>query len=74
MAELINVHIAKTHLSQLLERVKHGEEFILAKAGKPYARLIPLEKPEKRKLGFMKGKVDEAFFAPLSDEELSAWE
>jgi prevent-host-death family protein len=74
MAEVINVHKAKTTLSQLLERVHNGEEIILAKGGKPYARLVPLEKPAKRKLGFMKGSVDEAFFEPLFEEELATWE
>ena len=40
--EIVNVHEAKTHLSRLLERAHAGEEIILAKAGKPYARLMPL--------------------------------
>jgi prevent-host-death family protein len=74
MADMVNVHEAKTKLSQLLERVHNGEEIILAKGGKPYARLVPLKKPAKRKLGFMKGKVGEAFFEPLPEEELVAWE
>lgn len=50
-----------------------GEEIILSKAGKPYARLLPLEKP-KRKLGFIKGHVDDIFFDPLPKAELDAWE
>ena len=76
MPKVFNVHQAKTHLSSLLERVRAGEEIILAKNGQPYARLVPLEKPKKRKLGFMKrsGKVDETFFEPLPEEELRAWE
>ncbi|MER3482299.1 MAG: type II toxin-antitoxin system prevent-host-death family antitoxin [Meiothermus sp.] len=74
MSKVVNVHEAKTHLSSLLERVRAGEEIILAKNGEPYARLMPLEKPKKRKLGFMKGKVDESFFEPLPEEELEAWE
>jgi prevent-host-death family protein len=74
MAKVINVHEAKTHLSSLLERVRAGEEIILAKNGKPYARLMPLEKPKKRKLGFLPGRVGEAFFEPLSEAELEAWE
>ena len=41
MSTVINVHAAKTHLSQLLERAHAGEEIIIAKAGKPYARLVP---------------------------------
>jgi len=74
MPKIVNVHEAKTHLSSLLEQVRAGEEIILAKNGEPYARLIPLERPRKRKLGFMEGKVDESFFEPLPEEELGAWE
>lgn len=62
--------------SSPLERVRAGEEIILAKNGQPYARLVPLEKPQKRKLGLMKGlgKVDKAFFEPLPEEDLKEWE
>jgi prevent-host-death family protein len=44
----VNVHEAKTTLSALLERAHNGEEIILAKAGKPYARLVPLAEPRER--------------------------
>lgn len=71
--ETINVHQAKTHLSRLLERAHAGEEIVLAKAGKPYARLMPLEKP-KRRLGFVEGYLDDRFFEPLPQDELDAWE
>ncbi|MHB8263117.1 MAG: type II toxin-antitoxin system Phd/YefM family antitoxin [Acidimicrobiales bacterium] len=74
MNTIINVFEAKTHLSQLLERARAGEEIILAKNGKPYARLVGLETPPKRQLGFMKGTVDAAFFDPLTEEEVHAWE
>ena len=40
--ETVNVHEAKTHLSRLLERVESGEEIVIARAGKPIARLVPL--------------------------------
>lgn len=40
----INIHAAKTHLSRLVERVQAGEEFVIAKAGRPAARLVPLDK------------------------------
>jgi prevent-host-death family protein len=73
MPKIINVHEAKTQLSRLLDRAHAGEEVVLSKAGKPYARLVPLEKP-KRKLGFIQGHLDEAFFDPLPAEELDAWE
>lgn len=75
MTEIINVHQAKTHLSRLLDRAHAGEEIVLAKAGKPYARLLPLrELAKKRMPGRLKGKLDPAFFDPLPDEELDAWE
>jgi len=71
----VNVHDAKTHFSSLLEQAHAGQEIILAKAGKPYARLMPLE-PESRgrKPGRLVGKVDDAFFEPLPDAEQDAWE
>lgn len=75
MALTINVHEAKTHFSRLLEQAHAGQEIVLAKAGKPYARLMPLSPTSgKRKPGRLAGRVDEAFFAPLPDAELDAWE
>lgn len=74
MSTIVNVHEAKTHLSRLLERVRAGEEFILAKAGKPCARLVPLEPREERQPGLVKGRITDAFFEPLPEEELKAWE
>jgi len=55
----VNIHEAKTQLSRLVARVALGESFIIAKAGKPLARVIPIrakESPEDR-LGFMKGEM-----------------
>ena len=69
-----NVHEAKTHFSRLLDRANAGEEIILAKNGKPYARLCALEPRPRRKPGLLSGRVDDAFFEPLPDEELEAWE
>lgn len=74
MNEVINVHEAKTHLSRLLDKAHAGEEILLGKAGKPYARLVPLKPARKRTLGFVKGKLDLAFFDPLPEEELAARE
>ena len=74
MERLVNVHEAKTHLSRLLERAHGGEEIIIANAGKPYARLVPIEPVPKRLLGFLKITVGDAFFEPLPEEELSRWE
>jgi prevent-host-death family protein len=73
---VINVHEAKTHFSKLLERAHAGEEIVLAKAGKPYARLVPLkdDKP-RRQPGRLKGWViPDSFFDPLPEEELKLWE
>ena len=70
----VDVHQAKTHLSRLLERAHAGEIVIIAKRGKPYARLCPLEPPEPRRPGLLNGEVGEAFFEPLPDEELEAGE
>ena len=58
--ETFNIHHAKTHLSRLVERAAKGEAFIIAKAGKPLVKVVPLEAPEKRKIspiGFLKGRV-----------------
>lgn len=78
MTSIVNVHDAKTHFSKLLDRAHAGEEIILAKAGKPYARLVPLEKPKaERRPGRLKLKTpipDGFFFDPLPEEELRAWE
>ena len=73
MDTVINVHAAKTHLSQLLERAHAGEEIVIAKAGKPYARLVPLAPVTKRTLGFVDAPIDDAFFEPLPEDELAAW-
>ena len=72
----INVHEAKTHFSRLLERAHAGEEIVLAKAGKPYARLVPLKEDKpRRQPGRLKGWViPESFFDPLPEEELKLWE
>jgi prevent-host-death family protein len=75
MAITVNVHEAKTHFSRLLEQAHAGQEIILAKAGKPYARLVPLApEPARRQPGRLPGKVGDAFFEPLPEEELDAWE
>ena len=54
----INIHEAKTHLSRLVERVQAGEEIIIAKAGRPAARLVPIEGARKPvKIGGLKAAV-----------------
>jgi prevent-host-death family protein len=57
----VNIHEAKTHLSSLLERAAKGEPFIIAKAGKPLVKVVPLDAPEAhqaRRLGFMAGQIE----------------
>jgi len=73
MPTIVNVRDAKTNFSRLLERAHDGEEIVLAKAGKPYAKLVPLEERKERKPGLAKGAVTDAFFGPLPAEELDAW-
>ena len=55
----VNIHEAKTHLSQLLARVAEGETVIIAKAGRPVARLSPIRDDETRvpRIGFMAGRI-----------------
>lgn len=73
----INIHEAKTHLSRLVDEVTSGEEVVIAKAGKPMARLIPFAPAaRKRKLGMLAGKipVPDDFDAPLPDDVLVSFE
>jgi prevent-host-death family protein len=54
----VNIHAAKTHLSRLVEDAASGEEIVIAKAGKPVARLCPLAQPKpERVLGRLRGKI-----------------
>lgn len=73
MTALINIHEAKTHLSRLVEQASAGEEIIIAKAGKPMARLVPLAPAIKpKRLGLLQGKIGIAsdFDAPLPPDFL----
>jgi prevent-host-death family protein len=59
MMQTVNMHEAKTQLSKLVARASAGEAIIVAKGGKPAARLGPLEDvPKKRKLGWLHGQID----------------
>jgi len=69
-----NVQEAKTRLSELLNMVERGEEVVIAKAGKPVARLVKIERPTKRRLGFVKGQLPDNFLEPMDEEELTLWE
>ncbi len=73
----VNIHEAKTHLSRLLKRVDAGEEVVIARAGKPVARLVPAGKVmSPRKLGSERGRfqVPRDFDAPLPPEILASFE
>ncbi len=73
----VNVHAAKSQLSRLLDAAVAGEDVIIAKAGKPVARLVPIEqKNEPRKLGMLAGKlhVPDDFDDPLPDDILADFE
>jgi len=56
----VNIHEAKTHLSRLVDRAAKGEPFIIAKAGKPLVKVVPLDAPpagERKRLGFLRGQI-----------------
>ncbi len=74
---VVNLHAAKTHLSRPVDQAAAGEEVIIAKAGKPVAKLVALDQPpRKRVLGILAGKlhVPDDFDAPLPDEILREFE
>ncbi|MBB3397932.1 MULTISPECIES: type II toxin-antitoxin system prevent-host-death family antitoxin [unclassified Rhizobium] len=71
--QTVNIHEAKTHLSRLIEKAAKGEAFIIAKAGKPLVKVVPLEEadaPKKQRIGFMKGMilVPDDFDTMMADE------
>lgn len=77
--ETVNVHAAKTQFSRLVDQAAAGEEIIIAKAGKPVAKLVPLTSREnrpKRLLGLLAGraKLPPDFDAPLPDAVIDAFE
>ena len=77
MSTMVNIHEAKTHLSKLLVRVSIGEEVIIAKAGKPVARLVAIEEEIAQRVpGTAKGQVVIApdFDAPLPQDLMDAFE
>jgi prevent-host-death family protein len=75
--QIINMHEAKTHFSRLVEAAANGEEIVIAKAGVPTAKLVPISnKKPKRKFGTLKGKfkIADDFDAPLPDEVIRLFE
>jgi len=74
---VINVHAAKTQLSRLLDAAAAGEEVIIAKAGRPVARLVPIDATlPPRRLGILDGKINvpDDFDDPLPDEIIAEFE
>jgi prevent-host-death family protein len=71
---LINVSDARRMLADLLKRAARGDDIVIAKGGRPVARLVPVEDGSSRRPGLAEGRVTEAFFEPLPDEEMAAWQ
>ena len=73
---MVNIHQAKTHLSRLLSEVEAAQEIVIARDGKPVARLVSYARGGKRRFGALAGRmaVDDTFFNPLPEAELSDWE
>ena len=73
----VNVHEAKTHLSKLLAEVEKGREVVVARDGKPVARLVPFPKTKKNRISFgdLKGKIwiADDFDDPLPDALMKEW-
>ncbi len=72
---IVSIYEAKTHFSKLVDSVIHGNEILIAMAGKPVAKLVSISKKPKRRFGVLKGKIKNAkdFDAPLSDRFLTAF-
>jgi len=72
----VGVHEAKTHLSRLLTQVAAGEDVVITRSGRPVARLVPVERSGRRKLGMDRGRfvIPDDFDAPLPDDLLDAFE
>ena len=72
----VGVHEAKTHLSRLLTRVAAGEDVVITRSGRPVARLVPVERTGRRRLGTDRGRIVIAddFDSPLPDDTLAAFE
>ena len=68
----VNIHEAKSTLSKLIERARSGDEVIIAKAGTPMVRLVPVDRPAKRIFGSAKGQIKfkKGWDAPMTEREL----
>ena len=73
MAQIHNIHDAKTHFSELLRQAHQGEEIIIAKAGVPYARLVPLREEGRRLAGDFRNRISGDIVGPLASSEARPW-
>lgn len=75
MTDPVNLYDAKTQLSRLVDRAIAGEEIVIARAGKPVVRLVPVDGAAPRRPGLLKGLVvPDALFDPLAEDALALWE
>lgn len=75
MPEIVNLYDAKAQLSRLIDRATAGEDVIIARAGKPLVRLVPVDSMRPREPGVLKGLVvPDTLFDPLADDEQALWE
>jgi prevent-host-death family protein len=75
MPETVNLYDAKTQLSRLVDRAIAGEDIVIARAGKPVVRLVPVEDAVPRQPGLLKGlSLPDDLFDPLPEDELAVWE
>jgi prevent-host-death family protein len=69
----MNIAEAKARLSELVDAAAAGDEVVVARAGRPVARLVPIGEPPPRRLGFLPLDVPDELFAPLDGAALDAW-
>ena len=78
VSTIVDIHEAKTHLSRIVDEVAAGAEVIIAKAGRPLARLVPIQptNAKKKRLGRLNGKltIPDDFDAPLAGDVLASFE
>ncbi len=75
MTDTVNIYDAKTRLSRRVDRAAAGEDILIARAGKPVARLVALEGAAPRQPGLLRGlAVPDALFAPLAADEAALWD
>ena len=78
--KIVNIHEAKTHLSRLVEAASRGETFVIARAGKPLVKVVPIEPVStdniNRMFGFMKGEftIPDDFDTMMQDEIIAMFE